>query len=1360
MIKKILMLGLVISSGIIGYKYFMGERKGIDYYSSLPYQEIMKIPKRDRPDLAAMFDYKITADPKLGYPPKERLLDAKVQAKKYFQDKKSARGPIDNVEWSERGPNNVAGRTRAIMFDPNDESNKKVWAGSVSGGLWYNEDITSSTSEWNAYDDFLPNLAISSITYDPNNTSVFYVGTGEGWSSNDTFVRGVGIWKSVDGGLNWSIIESMSDGFEFIQKVVVTDESTVLAAVKSNSANSGIWRSTDGGDSWDKVVSSSGADIEISGDKIYASTLNGSMYFSNDDGVTWSDVTPADVSGRIEIGVAKGFDNIVYAVGNEGVDAAWVYKSLDAGTSWIEVSVPTYYTTDCVIDSDNVFTRGQGWYDLILAVSPDNPNIIILGGIDLYRSDDAGSSWTLISYWTGACEDYVHADQHNFLFDPNNPDHAISSNDGGVFYTENIAQSFSDGGPSFESRNVNYNVTQYYACSMANEPLSNIMLAGAQDNGSHLFSSYDINSAIEVTGGDGAYCFIDQDDPDIMITSYVYNNYYVSTNGMIDFTTFGIGDESGQFINPSEYDTRTKTLFAGANADEINIYSSLFETPISEETVSIDLGGGAISHIALTSSTDKLFVGTYSGLVYVINDVLGDSPTATLLNSFLGSVSCISVGQDDDQLLVTLSNYGVVSVHETRDGGDTWADKEGNLPDMPIRWALYNPINTDQALLATESGVWSIDDITVEDLEWEPSNEGLANVPCYMLRYRDADGLIAVATHGRGIFTSDIFVTAPLADFYTNISTGYIDEEISFNNASLKSTTYVWDFGDGMSSSEENPTHIFEDAGTYEVSLTIDGDEENVISKSVVVLPKLDVDFELADGGDFETNEDYFVAVTIAGTGFELGSSLFEGKSGTQSGSNAWVTGLADETYVSWTEAYLYTPAYDFSLSGNYEMSFYTQYAIEDEWEGFIVEYTVDGGETWEKLGSELDEENWYNQIATSEAIVVDPGKPLFSGDTEGIFVKKSIEMNFLSNSESVGFRFVFRSDPAAEEAGIAIDDFSITGPTNTTPLVSFTSSDVGVCTGNTIEIINNSSGAIGSYTWDFGEGANPGTGEGYGPFDVTYSTIGEKTIIMTAQHDDGELTESIDITVANPPSESVVTGTSSICIGDNVSIVVETSELGVNYQLINLLDNENLEGDGVEGNGGLITLVSEPLTKSSLFRVVATNSAGCSINLSTAIQVEGKNKPEVSISSKLSGALEASFLGADEYIWLLNDQVIDGASEQRYTPVLDGTYKVQVPNGNCIGESDPFEYLLLSSDNDLVGIQIFPNPVTSKLQITGLSSAEDLVITDVIGHQLSVKISVDRSKLYIDFNDVSDGVYILSMNINGKAVSRQIVKR
>ncbi|MGB4847757.1 MAG: GEVED domain-containing protein, partial [Saprospiraceae bacterium] len=186
------------------------------------------------------------------------------------------------------------------------------------------------------------------------------------------------------------------------------------------------------------------------------------------------------------------------------------------------------------------------------------------------------------------------------------------------------------------------------------------------------------------------------------------------------------------------------------------------------------------------------------------------------------------VGADDNHLLVTFSNYGVVSVWQTADGGAHWYNKEGNLPDIPIRWAIYNPDNRQQVLAATELGVWSTDNFDPNSTGipvWGTSNSGLANTRCDMLKYRPADKVVVIATHGRGLYTTDIFAPVSVADFTSDVTSVCGSSlTVHFFDASLKPNgSWAWDVNnDGVTDyTTQNPTHTYSSPGTYSVKLTV-----------------------------------------------------------------------------------------------------------------------------------------------------------------------------------------------------------------------------------------------------------------------------------------------------------------------------------------------------------------------------------------------------------------------------------------------------------------------------------------------------------------------------------------------------------
>ncbi len=757
-----------LAIGVCGTYFFRSDPNHVrifddtagEVYQGKTLAEVNDMPKYDRPDLAVTQNFDMTRDPSTNSVPVQRTLQAFSEIKTITKNQQRA---IQGVNWAERGPDNVGGRTRALMFDPNDVSGTKVWAAGVAGGLWFNNDITSGSTQWQNVDDFWANLAISTIAYDPTNTQTFYVGTGEGFFNADA-VRGAGIWKSTNGGTSWSQLSSTTGSdFHYNQKVVVTPTGTVLTATRE-----GLFRSTNGGSSWTQLFTGRYADIEVaSNGDIYASEgifSTGRLRKSTNDGVSWTTVTPATGGERIEIAIAPSDPNTVYAVASNNTAIAWLRKTTNGGSSWTNLPIPAYTEQSCTLSSSNDFARGQAWYDLIMAVHPTNPNIALIGGIDVLKTTNGGSSWGLVSYWTGACDTYVHADQHAMQFSPTSPNVAIFGNDGGVFYSSNVGNASN---PSFVARNNGYNVTQFYGADQINAAGSNFMIAGAQDNGSHRFTNAGINSTTEVTGGDGAFCHIDQVNSTYQFTQYVYNSFYRSTNGGNSFSSILQNQTYGRFINPTDYDDNAKVMYSAANEDQY-IYLDNLTGSNGAFLNTVNLGGYQASALKVSPYTaNRVFIGTGTSgssggsAVFRVDNAAGGSPSVTQISTAAipgnGYISSIDIGTSDNQLIITYSNYGLTSVWETRNGGSTWVNREGNLPDIPVRWALYNPGNTNEVLLATELGVWSTENVNTASPEWGVTNTGLANVRCDMLQYRPSDGTVLVSTHGRGVFTAQPF---------------------------------------------------------------------------------------------------------------------------------------------------------------------------------------------------------------------------------------------------------------------------------------------------------------------------------------------------------------------------------------------------------------------------------------------------------------------------------------------------------------------------------------------------------------------------------------------------------------------------
>ncbi|MGD0711757.1 MAG: T9SS type A sorting domain-containing protein [Bacteroidales bacterium] len=733
----------------------------------------------DQPMEAAAFEFERTKDPALGYVPRERL----YKASEYTKTLKSSHTAIQllgatyNMTWTERGPNNWGGRTRAIMVDPNDATKKTIWAGGVDGGLWKTTDITVANPVWTQVNDFFSNLAVTAIAFNPANMQVMYFGTGEGWYNADA-VQGDGIWKSTDGGNSWSQLPSTTGNtFWFVNKIAVDASGNVYAATRGQYCNTcGIFKSTDGGTSWTLVLydatcttSYYGADIEIAADgTLYASLgifNQGSVYKSaTGNSGTWTKLNTGGASGfpttgfyRVELACAPSNANTVYALTQSSSTYGIynIYKTTNAGTSWTTITLPTN-NTSC---DNSEFTNGQAWYDLIAAVDPNSSTTLFVGGLNIFKSTNAGSSWTQISQWYGGCSfQYVHSDQHAIVFQPGSSDVIYFGNDGGIYRAANGTA----GVPTITAKNSSYNITQFYSVAI-HPTMTNYFLAGAQDNGSHQFTTAGINSTTQVTGGDGAFCQIDQNNANYQFTSYVYSNYYVSANSGSSWTGYSWGNH-GQFINPTDYDNTQFKLYCGWDAG----YYFFWDNPRTGNTgYTVSVGtfnSGKVTAVTVSPNTAaRVFFGLANGRVVRVDNA-ATSPVATLIGTPVAgaSVSCICVEQgNDNHIIITYSNYGVTSVWETTNGGTSWTSVEGNLPDMPVRWAVFNPYTNTQLFLATELGVW-IATLNGASTTWVPINTGLANVRVDMIKVRNSDKLIAVATHGRGLFTSTVPSNLPI----------------------------------------------------------------------------------------------------------------------------------------------------------------------------------------------------------------------------------------------------------------------------------------------------------------------------------------------------------------------------------------------------------------------------------------------------------------------------------------------------------------------------------------------------------------------------------------------------------------------
>ena len=720
-------------------------------------------------------------------------------------------GPGGIDAWTALGPGNVGGRTRALVIDPNAPD--VMYAAGVAGGIWKSVDGGAS---WNVSDDLMLNLAVCSLAIDPQDSAVLYAGTGEGYFLSDVFVRGLGIFKSADAGATWNQLAGTVSGvpagaFDYVNKLVVSpnDSNRIYAATRT-----GVWRSSNAGQTWSVVLSNpqylsspptSNGSLVGCTDLVIRSDRNPDMLFAafgsqDSDGLfrtftggdTWQAYTVGANQGRMTIALAPSDNDIMYVLmADNGVGAPIgqlvnVFRSANGGdtfTGQVDFASLTgpwllsnlILATGCVPGG----TYSQGWYDNVIAVDPVDPDIVWVGGVDLFRSSDAGQNFEIPGYWVFYQSDppppfYVHPDHHTLVFHPqyDGTTNQIMyvGNDGGLFRTANAraATSLEDCPlppdqplPEivWEDLNHGYGVTQFYHGDCARD--ADVFIGGAQDNGTNRVQAADTPDDWElIYGGDGGYVAIDPTNSQVVYVEYHdFPTIRKSTDGGDSFVPAvnGITDTDGIFITPFAMDqANPAVLWTGGRRPWRTSDGAASWQPVGPDFA----GPDKISAIAAAPSNGNVvYLGFTNGYVARTSNGLAPSPTWSIFtNGLIGAwVSSVAVDPVDPNVAYcTYSNYGVPHVLRTLDGGQSWSSIDGisfaGVPDIPVHWIAVRPCNSQQLYAATELGVFASDD---GGASWQPANAGLAHTVVESLDFQDDDTLVAF-THGRGAFLTNL----------------------------------------------------------------------------------------------------------------------------------------------------------------------------------------------------------------------------------------------------------------------------------------------------------------------------------------------------------------------------------------------------------------------------------------------------------------------------------------------------------------------------------------------------------------------------------------------------------------------------
>jgi photosystem II stability/assembly factor-like uncharacterized protein len=694
---------------------------------------------------------------------------------------------LSPVAWQWLGPGNIGGRIRGIVIDPGDPS--RMWAASVGGGVWHTQDGGAS---WATVDDFLGNLACACIAMDPANPLAIYAGTGEGFWNGDA-LPGNGIFATSDG-VTWAVLPATkTPEFTYVNRIAVAASRVVLAAT-----NSGLFRSTDAGANWTQVLGGLIADVKfdprnngraVAGENSDGGQGGGGVWFTTDGGLTWTAARHATGwAGRVELAYAAKDPGIVYASVEMTSGAIW--RSDDGGAS---------YQPKAARGPDGnaaPYLGDQGWYgNAIWAGDPTNENLLIVGGVDLWRSTDGGDRLAEISTWW-AHPPSPHADQHAIVahpsYDGTSNRTVFFGSDGGICAARDLQAVGQEAKPPYlngwTGLDNSFGVTQFYAG--AGNTGSGKMIGGAQDNGTLCFDPQQgAENWATMFGGDGGFCASDPADPNFFYGEYVFLNIYRNTDGgasQTDYISGQVFDDATQqwgwkpapysipdaqsqealFIAPFVLDpNQPDRILAGGlslwRTNDAKTPNTSGAGP-SWQSIKNPIGPGntfgpQISALAVAAGdSDEIWVGHANGALFRTSNGTAGSPAWHVVRpaSFPPQRYCTRITIDPaqkDVVYVAFGGYARGNLWVTRDGGATWSDLSATLPTAPVRAVTRHPRRAEFVYAGTEVGLFASEDSGVT---WSPTNEGPTNCSVDDLFWM-GETLISV-THGRGMYRIDL----------------------------------------------------------------------------------------------------------------------------------------------------------------------------------------------------------------------------------------------------------------------------------------------------------------------------------------------------------------------------------------------------------------------------------------------------------------------------------------------------------------------------------------------------------------------------------------------------------------------------
>jgi hypothetical protein len=679
------------------------------------------------------------------------------------------------------------------------------------------------------------------------------------------------------------------------------DETVLVAAT----ARYGVHKSTDGGDTWIGALPTNGgtlfSDAVITPNGVYYATLDslsgGGGIFRSNDGENWVNITPENFPTsftRVVIGVAPSDENQVYFAAVSPGFGKWTTNSR-GDDLWHSFWKYTYLGGDGTGEnaiwedrSENLprpeKTQGhmnsQSGYNLVIGVNPNDPDIVFLGAVAFYRSTDGFATSENVDWIGGTCPfddcDYHyrypnhHADNHTIIFLPSNPNVLFSGSDGGVHKTvDNLAETV-----EWVSLNFGYYTTQFYALAIdRGTPGSTNIIGGMQDNGtvSQPSGSDHFVEWEDVSRGDGFYCLIPDGgefyyssqnssrQPKIKIWRVKYNEDGSKITTRID----PIGGYEWSWNNPFILDPNDNNVMYVPGGRILWRNNDLSAVPFVESTDSITTNWDSLTTTNLsnfTSSTtekmsaidvstqpaDIVYYGTTAGKVFRLDNARDNEsiPVDITDNKMRrgANVSSISIDPDDaNHVLAAFSNYGVLSIFRTLDGGQNWEAISGNLEEQPdgrgagpaVNWVKITKVGDKTVYYAgTSAGLFTTGFSDGMATVWKMEGENqIGNMVIDMIDYRREDNYMVIGTHGAGIYEAFIDAGYELPatttlKFPENDAVDLLDT-VTFEWNAYNSAEPVL-YGIQISDSPDFSNIIYSEDGIASISATIDGIEQGL----------------------------------------------------------------------------------------------------------------------------------------------------------------------------------------------------------------------------------------------------------------------------------------------------------------------------------------------------------------------------------------------------------------------------------------------------------------------------------------------------------------------------------------------------